>query len=81
MADQQTSMLDEINKEVSELSDEQIAAAAEKILARQAKARSSMTEERKTKEKANAARRRQLDKAILAQAKAKGITGKPVATA
>lgn len=63
------SLLDEINAEVANLSDEEIAAAAQKISARKDRAKASMTEERKQKMKDREKRRRQLDAAILKKAK------------
>lgn len=63
------SILDDINTEVSNLSDEEIAAAAAKISARKDRAKASMTDERKQKMKDREKRRRQLDKAILDRAK------------
>lgn len=67
------SLLDDIAKEVSELTDEQIAEAAAKIVARKATEKARMTPERAQKMKDREKRRRQLNSAILAAAKAKGL--------
>lgn len=67
------SLLDDIAKEVSELSDDEIAAAAAKITERKAKEKARMTPERAQKMKDREKRRRQLNAAILAAAKAKGL--------
>lgn len=67
------SMLDDIQKEVSELTDAEIAEAAGKIQARQDRAKASMTPERKQKMKDREAHRRKLNAAILKAAKEKGL--------
>lgn len=71
------SMLDQISAEIAELSDEELAAAAQKIQARNDAARQRMTPERKQKMKDAEARRRKLNAAILKAAKEKGLVGKP----
>lgn len=67
------SLLDDIAKEVSELSDDEIAAAAAKITERKAKEKARMTPERAQKMKDREKRRRQYNAAVLAAAKAKGL--------
>lgn len=66
-------LLDEIAKDLSELTDEQIAEAAQKILARQAKTKAAMTPDRIQKGKDREKRRRALNSAILKAAKEKGL--------
>ena len=69
------SVLDEITKEVSQMTDEQIAEAAAKLLAQQERAKQRMTPERKQAMREREARRRKLNQAILREAKAKGLVG------
>lgn len=76
MADGQqgNSIMDEINAELASLSDEQIAAAALEIQARNDKARLAMNSpERKAKMRASEKKRRETNKAIMALAKQKGL--------
>lgn len=68
-----SNILDDIATEVSQLSDEEIAAAAAQIQARRQKAAASMTPERKQKMKDREKRRRQLNSAILKAAREKGL--------
>lgn len=69
------SILDEISAEVAQLSDEEIAKAAQAIQARQARAKAAMTPDRAQKMKDREKRRRMLNSAILKAAKAKGLVG------
>lgn len=75
------SMLDDINKEIGELSDAELAEAAAKISASQEKAKASMTPERKARMKEREAFRRKKNAAILALAKQKGLVPGAVAEA
>lgn len=68
-----SSILDEIAAEVGQLSDEEIQKAAAAILERKERAKQAMTPERAQKMKDREKRRRQLNSAILAAAKAKGL--------
>lgn len=67
------SLLDDVQSEVSKLSDAEIAEAAQKIQARQQKARASMSPDRVQKQKDREKHRRALNSAILKAAKAKGL--------
>lgn len=67
------SLMDEISLEVSALSDEDLAKAAAEIQAAKDRAKANMTPERIQKMKDREKRRRDLNKAILAAAKAKGL--------
>lgn len=67
------SILDDIAKEVAELSDEELAKAAAAIQERKAKEKARMTPERQQKMRDREKRRRQTNAAILAAAKAKGL--------
>lgn len=66
-------LLDDIQKEISELSDEQIAEAASKIVARKQREKARMTPDKKEQMKQRETRRRQLNAAILKAAKEKGL--------
>lgn len=74
-----SNILDEITKEVNELSDEQLAEAAAQILERQRaqreRAKSSMTPERAQAMKEREKRRRQTNAEIVRLAKEKGLVG------
>lgn len=67
------SILDEISAEVAQLSDEEIAKAAEAIQARKAKEKAKMTPEKKEAMKERERRKRAFNKAVLEAAKAKGL--------
>lgn len=69
------SILDEINAEVAQLSDEEIAKAAAQILESRERAKGRMTPDRKQKMRDQEKKRRETQKAILAAAKAKGLVG------
>lgn len=77
MADGQ-SILDEISAEVANLTDEEIAAAAAQIMASREKAKARMTPESKEKMKQREKKRREMQKAILALAKQKGLVPQAV---
>lgn len=66
-------LIDDISKEVSELSDADIAAAAAQILERKAKEKARMTPDRAAKMKEREKHRRLLNSAILKAAKEKGL--------
>jgi hypothetical protein len=67
------SLLDDIAAEVSQLTDEEIAAAAASIMARKTKEKARMTPERIQAGKDREKKRRMTNAAILALAKEKGI--------
>lgn len=67
------SILDEIVAEVGNLSDDEIAVAAQAIQARKEKERAKMTPERKEQMKQREQRKRALNREILRLAKEKGL--------
>lgn len=73
MSEQTNSILDEINAEVAQLSDEEIAKAAASILQGRERAKSRMTPDRKENMRQQEKKRRERQKAILAMAKQKGL--------
>lgn len=68
-----TNLLDEISQEVANLSDEELAQAAQAIQARKTKEKARMTPERAQKMKDREKRRRLLNSQILKAAKEKGL--------
>lgn len=72
-------LLDEVQAEVNQLTDEQIAEAAQKLIARQQAQRAAITPERAAKAKEREKRRRMLNSEIVKLAKAKGLVPAAVA--
>ena len=66
-------ILDEIAAEVAQLSDDEIAQAAQAIQARKLREKAKMTPDRKERMKERERRKRLLNKAILQLAKDKGL--------